>query len=285
MKKYSYHSSAKYGEAFFCIEKAFLQENFESHTHDFNELVFIFGGSGIHEIDNEKYSIKKGDVFVIKGNSQHSFTNVDNLQIINIMFYEENLIDFADYKTMSGFWTLFINQPCFGKKEYLTLSDEHYNHFLQLCLYMYKEFKEKKAGYRTVCLANFYQVIVFLSRLSQNYPIAHNQFYYRLGEVLSYIELNFAEDISIQQLADICYLSKRHFSRKFHEVFCETPLSYIQNLRIKHAKNMLVQSDINIAQISSLCGFPDSNYFSRAFKKQTSLSPREWRHIIHIDNQ
>ena len=54
------------------------------HIHDFDELVFVLGGSAIHVIDDEEYPIIRGDVFVVRGNHKHGYKNERNLKIVNV---------------------------------------------------------------------------------------------------------------------------------------------------------------------------------------------------------
>lgn len=277
MKKYNYDALSRQGEPFIHMEHTTLSQDFEPHNHDFNELVFILEGTGVHEIDGERYRLQKGDVFVIKGDSVHGFKEVDCLKLVNIMYHERYLLDFGDYRALPGFWALFVNQPRLERKTYLTLSGENYIWLQRLLERMQKEYLSRREGYRTLCLAGFYEAVVFLSRLFQEDIALNNQIYYRLGKALSFLQLHYTEEVSIQMLADICFLSKRHFSRVFVQVLGKTPARYLQDLRLEHAKGMLRQGDCSIAQAAFSSGFSDSNYFSRVFKKETGFSPKEWR--------
>ncbi|SDY21894.1 AraC-type DNA-binding protein [Evansella caseinilytica] len=93
----------------------------------------------------------------------------------------------------------------------------------------------------------------------------------------NYIFNHVYETISIDALAEIVHLNPIYLSQLFKK---ETGLSlgkYIQQEKLNEAKKLLIQSDISIAEISSLLQFSDQSYFASAFKKHTGLTPRQYR--------
>ena len=103
---------------------------------------------------------------------------------------------------------------------------------------------------------------------------------HRDAEVLKaeeYMREKMAESISIDQVADFVCLSPRHFKRRFKKATGESPLNYLQKLRIQRAKDQLENSLESIEEITRRVGYEDSSGFRRLFKRHTSLSPREYR--------
>lgn len=93
----------------------------------------------------------------------------------------------------------------------------------------------------------------------------------------NWIELNYSEPISIDSLASNIGLSSRHFKRRFKDAVGESPISYVQRVRIEAAKKKLETSMDNINEIILQVGYEDGSSFSRLFKKSTGLTPREYR--------
>ncbi len=83
--------------------------------------------------------------------------------------------------------------------------------------------------------------------------------------------------ISIDDVAGIACLSPRHFKRRFKQATGESPLNYLQKLRVEAAKKKLENTLDGINEITRQVGYEDSSTFRRLFKKHTSLSPREYR--------
>ncbi|MEZ4529030.1 MAG: helix-turn-helix domain-containing protein [Desulfobacterales bacterium] len=92
-----------------------------------------------------------------------------------------------------------------------------------------------------------------------------------------WMEENYAENISIDEVAHLVHLSPRHFKRRFKNATDENPLAYLQQIRLEAAKQRLESSTDNIDEITRRIGYEDSSTFRRLFKKYTALSPREYR--------
>ncbi len=99
----------------------------------------------------------------------------------------------------------------------------------------------------------------------------------RLHYLLHYIHENITDKILINTLCRKAYLNRNAFFKLFREQFGVTPLEYINNERIKMAKQLLANTRHNITEISRLCGFTDVNYFVRLFKKTEGITPGAWQ--------
>lgn len=99
----------------------------------------------------------------------------------------------------------------------------------------------------------------------------------RMENIVSYVETYYMEDLSLEKLSNVFFLSREHISRKFkHET--GMPLSkYITELRIKQAKTWLRETDKNIYSIATMLGYQDEIYFSKLFKKVVGMTPFEFR--------
>jgi AraC-like DNA-binding protein len=95
----------------------------------------------------------------------------------------------------------------------------------------------------------------------------------RIQFVLHYINAHLMDKILINELCRKAYLSRNAFFIWFREQFGITPVDYINNERMKLAKQMLAEGRYNVSQVSMLCGFSDVNYFVRMFKKVEGITP------------
>jgi two-component system response regulator YesN len=84
-------------------------------------------------------------------------------------------------------------------------------------------------------------------------------------------------DISLQSVAAHVYMSPNHFSTVFSQGSGTTFIEYLTSVRIKRAKQLLLESDMRCSDITYETGYSDPHYFSFIFKKQTGMSPREYR--------
>jgi AraC-like DNA-binding protein len=102
----------------------------------------------------------------------------------------------------------------------------------------------------------------------------------RLHFVLHHIQEHLSEKIHVDELCRKAYLSRNMFFRWFKEQFGITPLEYINKERIKLAKQLLSDPQYNISRVSDQCGFSDSNYFVRLFKKSEGITPGAYQSCI-----
>ena len=94
---------------------------------------------------------------------------------------------------------------------------------------------------------------------------------------LSYINASYTEDIHIPDLAAMENLSNSRYHVIFREIVGSSPSKYIISLRMRHACELLVSTDMPIKQISLLVGYPDPHFFSKIFKANLHVSPLEYR--------
>ena len=97
-----------------------------------------------------------------------------------------------------------------------------------------------------------------------------------IEQAVAYIKENFASDITLSSLAKMFSVSPEHFSRLFKK---ETGLGfskYLNSLRLQYAEQLLRSAEgQNITQVAEICGFEDSNYFSKKFKEVYGISPKK----------
>jgi len=98
-----------------------------------------------------------------------------------------------------------------------------------------------------------------------------------------YIEENLSQDLSLDTLASIVYLSPKYLSRLFKSVTNETLSSYINTRRMEYAKKLLLETELRIEEVAKLVGFTNSVYFIQKFKENTGVTPRSFRIIDKND--
>ena len=100
-------------------------------------------------------------------------------------------------------------------------------------------------------------------------------FYIR--EALAYVEQNFQNNISVEDIADNCGLNRSYFGKIFKEAVGKTPQEFLLNYRMTKAAELLKLTKLSIGDIGNAVGYDNQLHFSRAFKNIYGVSPREWR--------
>ncbi|RHP34924.1 helix-turn-helix transcriptional regulator [Lachnotalea sp. AF33-28] len=99
----------------------------------------------------------------------------------------------------------------------------------------------------------------------------------KLKLVREYIDEHFQNKISLDELAETCFVSKYHLSREFKRMYGITVGSYILARRITLAKEMLRFTGQSIESIAGACGIPDTSYFNKVFRKSEGMTASEYR--------
>ena len=99
----------------------------------------------------------------------------------------------------------------------------------------------------------------------------------RVSEVISKLEQDFNKNWTLLELAKIACMSENNLLLIFKEATGLSPIAYGINVKIKMAAMLLKSSSLNVTQIAVHCGFNDSNYFSRLFKKEFNVTPSVYR--------
>lgn len=99
----------------------------------------------------------------------------------------------------------------------------------------------------------------------------------RMQDIISYVDNYYMEDLSLEKLSNLFFLSREHISRMFKKETGMPISKYVTNLRVEQAKCWLKETDETIYSISLMLGYQDEKFFSKLFKKETRFTPYEYR--------
>lgn len=98
-----------------------------------------------------------------------------------------------------------------------------------------------------------------------------------IQEAITYMEQHYQQDLTVEELADVCKLNRSYFSKLFRDNMGCPPQEFLIRMRLSKATELMKTSSASIGDIAAVCGYPNQLHFSRAFKKRYGISPREWR--------
>ncbi|HIW35314.1 MAG TPA: helix-turn-helix domain-containing protein, partial [Candidatus Paenibacillus intestinavium] len=100
------------------------------------------------------------------------------------------------------------------------------------------------------------------------------------SDIVSYIEMHYNEELTLQEIADTFLISREYISRKFKQEYAISFTEYVTSFRLNKAKSLLLNRNLKLNQIAEMVGIPDVKYFSKVFKKHEGLTPNEYRKTI-----
>ncbi len=235
----------------------------QPHWHEQLEFHYILNGGGIFYCNQKPLLVEKGSLVIINSNEIHKgVSSTKNFDALVIIF------------EMDAFSKEFAN--CNVVFQSLIKSDPKIN---ELLMSVYEEKNEKNTGYKLAMKGKFYELISYLLRnyvvqsLSDRENVSRIRNLSRLNTVLQYIQENYTETITNRELADLLHISEYRFCHLFKEIMGQSPLNYINEVRLKKAYHLLEQKEITVSEAALVVGFQDYNNFGRQFRKYYGFPP------------
>ena len=98
-----------------------------------------------------------------------------------------------------------------------------------------------------------------------------------IDKVCAHIKKHYMDEVRLDELASVAHLNKNYLIRQFKKEIGISPISYLINVRMQHAKKFLAETNLPVTTVASNCGYADPAFFSSYFKKRYSLTPIEYR--------
>jgi len=183
---------------------------------------------------------------------------------------------------LPGFHALFSLEPAYRSQHKfesrLQLSPRQLQSALPIVRQLESEIRNHHGGYRVMAVGAFMQLCVYLSRwYSDNVHASESMDLLRIGNAIAFLETNYAEKITLTQLAATSHLSKRQLCRIFKQCLGRSPIEHLLLVRIQQASELLRDTPLRVTEIAFECGFSDGNYFSRCFRNLMGQSPTHYR--------
>lgn len=263
------------------------------HSHDCVEIGIVLRGKAAHLYNGNTRFLYPGDVIILAPEQRHSFPEVENFSMCNVLFHPRELnIPQQDLVKFPGFQDIFNPDPddyeiC---RHFFHLGDEDFRHIRMLLSLMRKEQKNiGRSGYRSAMLGLFMNFLCHLLRSYRSSDESEVPSYYEqnVESAIRYLKKNYLKPFNLDYLLKISAMSRSNFVRRFHAVAGVSPMQFVIRKRIAHAAGRIASSNVSLSQLAIECGFCDSSHFSKCFRKITGESPRAYRQrmLRHSDRE
>jgi AraC-like DNA-binding protein len=239
------------------------RENLSSYL-----FFIVTNGEGSLEYDGNTYSLATGDCVFIDCHKTYSHQTTDKLWSLKwVHFFGPN---------MSGIFEKYVERG--GKPVFHPTDIQPYSALLG------NIFDVAKSSDYTRDMKIYQQLVTLLNLLMdeswnpQN-NAKTNYCKQNLQNVKDYLDSHYTEKITLDLLSEMFFINKFYLARVFKEQFGVPVNTYLIQVRITHAKQMLRFTDMPIEKIAHACGMSDNNYFARMFKKVEGYTPGEFRRM------
>ncbi len=241
------------------------------HLHRSLELLFVMSGTVLVYVEGEPYVLEEGDVILINSNAPHELTANDAILTavqIKLSLFEDKELHSKDLyfdcnsKTDPGNPGIQRLKCVMAQfvKTYAALGEGRNYRAYALCYFLVSE------------LINYFLVDRNTERAAQS-----DYQYERIARIVEYINEHYAEELSLQRIAEREYLSTPYLSKFFQRMMGVGFTEYLSRLRLNHAVEELMSTDHTIENIAEHNGFPNTQAFVKRFREKYDLPPSQWR--------
>lgn len=257
-------------KSFFLAEKLKAYYSFEYdfpfHYHDWYELYYLIDGSCVHRIEKKEYVLSPGDWIIVPCNMDHKVKyNTDTHERVLFAFSKDYIP-----ATLLGKTNLLFANPMFvpDEGERTVMAD--------IAQKLLSEYQNPDVYSEEIIRNLIFELLVYFIRKPSDAEFGQIKDL-MTEHTIDYIMGHYSKNITLEELADINYVSVGYLSRKFKKDTGLNVSDYIRKVRINKAKKLLSETNDSISEISVKCGYNDSNYFSYVFKKEEKISPSKFR--------
>lgn len=254
----------------------------DPHSHSFLELSYILSGEVEHTLDGVTERLQPGDYLIVDYGSGHSYVGCDGGRFDNydcILLPE--LLDPALKGTKSlravlEHYLLHFNMKAFAKNPARMVFHDGDGQVLRLIERIGEELARREAGFAELIRCYLVEILLITMRRIDGVQSA------AVGNEISayltaYVEMHYAEPLTLGAIAKQMNYSLPYVSQRFREDMGVGFARYVQNYRVMRACRLLAETRMSFAQITETVGYLDSKCFAQLIKRNTGLSPAEFR--------
>lgn len=252
----------------------------QMHWHSEFEINYILSGSGEFICGDEKFVANAGDIVILPPNMLHAINPYEKEnQIYHTLVFSPDMLGASENDRCTvEYISPFVNEQ-FGLNVHISGEHPAYGEMKKIVDSLFDCVKKNTAQYDLLVKSELLRLFWLMSVHGDIYrkKAAENSQSENIRPVLEYINENFRENITIEQLAEHVHLSKSYFMNRFREVTGIGAMEYVIRKRIKCACDMLINYRITVAEIAFECGFRNISNFNRQFGKIVGCTPIQFR--------
>ena len=272
------HRTQGFPFAYYLVTPTHPRYNMVYHWHPEYEFIHILKGSMQMLLDGATMLTQAGDMVLVGDGVLHGGTPQDCI-------YECIVFDMQSIfpPTLCDDDMLCILQHKKSIKNLLTPYSAACTHLHR----MFEAMASRAKGYHHQVLSSLHGFLgeVILQELYQPSTLGESKGrkqMLRLKSALEMIHSNYHESISLENIATCAQMNEKYFCRYFRSIIGKSPMDYLNYYRVECACEQITLTDKNITEIAMDCGFNDSSYFVKVFKRYKTVTPSQYAKQLHL---
>lgn len=236
----------------------------KGHIGKGDTFFFVVSGECFVMIDETCFILKTGQLAFLPKDKMRTYTAMSN----DFTMYEFNF----DFLIDSNYW--YDELGLTYNNYHISVDDpDRIAHLFESSLR--HEFDKDKM-YDAIWFSNVAEIIKHFIKKQQEQQLKEKPFL----NVLKFMEENISRHIKVEELSSAAYMQTTYFITKFKSAFGDTPITYLNKLKIYKAMTLLATTSLPIDKVSNAVGIYDNSYFSKLFKKYCFVTPLEYKTLL-----
>ena len=254
--------------------------SFMWHWHPEIEITYVQKGTMCYKVNHMVYHLKEGDIVFNNSGVLHSGTmeNQKDCAYIPVTFDSRLIYGFFQ-STVNSKYVDPVIQDSMLPSICINQSEPWHKPFREYLLRII-DLDEKKPDFYeldiTICLQSMWRLLLEHITYEPQASRENSLEYDRIKKILSYIEENYQNKITLNDIAGHIHLCESECTRLFKRHMNTTLFAFLQEYRIERSLEFL-RADQPVSAVADKAGFSDPNYYSKVFAKIKGCSPREYR--------
>ena len=257
-------------------------EDYPIHWHNAFEIILPVENGYTVEVEQERFDLNPGEIIIIPAGKSHSITAPEHGRRYILLFGIGSMSKIRGYNSILSLLnsTMLITP---------NTAPEIYSDVYTRITQMISEFFNDNDFYEFSIYSNLMSLLVSVARYSlamnrDSVPgsyMTKKKHFHRFQQVLDYIDVHYADNLTLESVAEYGGFSKYYFSRLFKDYSGYNFYDYLIMRRIKAAELLLTQPRLSITEVALQSGFSSISTFNRSFKKIKGCTPGEYKAIYN----
>ncbi|GGG58916.1 AraC family transcriptional regulator [Paenibacillus radicis (ex Gao et al. 2016)] len=254
------------------------------HYHNGYEIFYLVSGDISYFIEDKSYQVVGGVLLIIGMNEIHKLVNAsgESFERITLLFQEEFLQDLFPYNNSFDVLASFSSG-----KNFMRLTGQEQSFVEKLFDKMIHESVKQQPGSEFYLKTLLFELLIFIYRKTESLPAEEqsggNPIHKKIFEIVDHLNRHYDQRQTIQDVSGKFFISPSYFCKMFRENTGFTFTEYLNNVRVKEARQLLIGSTMKISDIAERVGFESMTHFGRIFKEMTGLSPLKYRQTYKLE--
>jgi AraC-like DNA-binding protein/quercetin dioxygenase-like cupin family protein len=294
------HENKDYPVGVYYVEPdEMFMEHVRWHWHTENEFDLIKEGTAEFHIGDKTYRLEEGEAIFISRDLMHSIRAVGskNCVIMSVIFSSDFIFPNHDSALATTYLRPIENDPSFRFRIFRPNERWERSVISYINEIIYTNL-EKEFGYELQTQSLLSQLLLtFLTKVNAEQREVSRETVtkksltadeIRIKDAIIYIEQNYQEQVTLEDIASSIHVSKSECCRLFHRAVSMTPFEYLMHYRILKAADLIqknLKDPIPISELATMVGFNNASYFNKRFREYFGCTPTQYRKMAKTDHR